>query len=90
VPAPRLTTEQARHLASRRVEAERIAAQGGHVIGWEGTFSDSSNGGGTFHRSQDGYCSEGGRFHLRAVVSVAYDDIIWQLSRPDDRCPGAA
>jgi hypothetical protein len=54
-----------------RAEAERQASAGGHIITWIGTFSDSADGGTALHRSQDGWCSRGGRnFSGRSSLST--------------------
>ena len=86
--APRLNAAQRRHLADQRAEAERLAAVGGHQLEWETTFSDSTDGGTTLIRAQDGWCARGGRNHLRAVVWADNDQILWRWMRPDDTCPG--
>jgi hypothetical protein len=86
--APALTAAQNRHLVAMRAGAERQASAGGHAITWEGTFSDSKDGGTTLHRSQDGWCALGGRNHLRAVVSVVNNNVVWQFGKPTDCCPG--
>jgi hypothetical protein len=71
-----------------RVDAERQAAVGGHIIAWRWIMSDSTDDGTPLHPTQDGLCTAEGRVHLRAVITDINAQVIWQFGKPTDRCAG--
>jgi hypothetical protein len=72
----------------QRRKAEAIAAVTGHQLVWNDFVCLEPR---TAERSvlaQDGWCTRGGRAHLRPLIYLDDGELAWQIGDPAERCPG--
>ena len=73
---------------AQRRNAEAIGAATGHEVIWNSFVCLESRSEDRSVLAQDGWCSRGGRAHLRALIYVDDGELTWQVSDPTEQCPG--
>jgi hypothetical protein len=76
------------NIDAQRRKAEAIAAATGHELVWSDFECVQPR---TAERSvlaRDGWCTRGGRAHLRPLIYLDNGELAWQISDPAEQCPG--